>query len=418
MRFSRFAQSMGGDAGIIRLMDDLGNALRENPDMIMLGGGNPSRIPAVERRLRDGMNALLQSEDDFERMVGAYAPPAGTHSLRAALAALLEREHGWPVGADNIALTNGSQSAFFMLFNLFSGPFADGVTRRILLPLTPEYIGYADQGLHEGTFVARRPSIEELPDSLFKYRLDIDGLAVGEDIGALCVSRPTNPTGNVLTDAEMGELARRARAAGVPLIVDNAYGLPFPGIVYGDATPLFDDNSIVVMSLSKLGLPGVRTGIVVAPEAVVEALAGVNAIANLSTASFGPALVERMVTSGEILELSREVIRPWYRDRAARARDRLRAGLAGTGARVHVPEGAFFLWLWLPGLPVTCAELYARLKRRGVLVLPGHYFFPGLPGEWRHRHECIRVSYAAPPELVERGVDIICDEVRRALDEG
>ena len=213
MQFSRFAQSMGGDAGIIRLMEDLGSALRDNPDMIMLGGGNPSRIPAVEQRLRDGMNVLLQSNDEFERMLGAYAPPAGTHDFRVALAGLLERECGWPVGPANIALTNGSQSAFFMLFNLFSGPFGDGRQRRILLPLTPEYIGYADQGLHEGTFVSRRPAIEELDDHLFKYRLDLAALEVGADIGALCVSRPTNPTGNVITDTEVRELARRARAA-------------------------------------------------------------------------------------------------------------------------------------------------------------------------------------------------------------
>ncbi len=418
MQFSRFAQSMGGDAGIIRLMDDLGNALRENPDMIMLGGGNPSRIPAVERCLRDGMNALLQADDGFERMLGAYAPPAGTHAFRSALAELLSHEYGWPVEADNIALTNGSQSAFFLLFNLFSGPCADGPKRRILLPLTPEYIGYADQGLHEHTFIARRPAIEELGDNLFKYRLDLDALDIDTDIGALCVSRPTNPTGNVLTDDEVGELARRARAAGVPLILDNAYGLPFPGIVYGEATPWFDDNCIVVMSLSKLGLPGVRTGIVIAPEPVIEALSGANAIVNLSTASFGPALIERLVASGDILALARDVIRPWYRTRAEQALERLRAGLGDTGLRVHVPEGAFFLWLWFPGLPISCAELYTRLKRRGVLVLPGHYFFPGLPGEWRHRHECIRLSYAAAPELVARGIDILCDEVRRAMDAG
>ena len=408
---------MGGDAGIIRLMDDLGNALRDNPDMIMLGGGNPSRIPAVEERLRDGMNALLQSGHDFERMLGAYAPPAGTHGFRATLATLLEREYGWPVGADNIALTNGSQSAFFMLFNLFSGPFDDGRERRILLPLTPEYIGYADQGLHPETFVSRRPAIEELGEHLFKYRLDLAALDVGADIGALCVSRPTNPTGNVITDAEVRELALRARAAGVPLILDNAYGLPFPGIVYGEAKPWFDDNCIVVMSLSKLGLPGVRTGIVVAPEAVIQALSGANAIVNLSTASFGPALVERMVANGDILALSSDVIRPWYRERAQAALDRVRAGLGDTGVRVHVPEGAFFLWIWFPGLPIGCIELYTRLKARGVLVLPGHYFFPGLPGDWRHRHECIRLSYAAEPAAVARGIDILCDEVRRAMDE-
>ena len=58
--------------------------------------------------------------------------------------------------------------------------------------------------------------------------------------------------------------------------------------------------------------------------------------------------------------------------------DRLRAGLEDYPIRIHKPEGAFFLWLWMPGLPMTNAALYKRLKARGVIVVSGHYFFPGL----------------------------------------
>ena len=76
------------------------------------------------------------------------------------------------------------------------------------------------------------------------------------------------------------------------------------------------------------------------------------------------------------------------------------------------PEGAFFLWLWFEGLPITSAELYQRLKARGVLVVPGHYFFPGLAGEWRHRHECIRMNYAGDDAAVRRGLRLIAEEVR------
>ena len=136
----------------------------------------------------------------------------------------------------NIALTNGSQSAFLALFNLLAGPGEDGRMRRVLLPLSPEYIGYADLGLTPDLFVSRRSTITDLGDGLFKYGVDFDGLDEVEDIGAICVSRPTNPTGNVVTDEEIERLGDAARARHVPLIVDNAYGLPFPGIVYGDAT--------------------------------------------------------------------------------------------------------------------------------------------------------------------------------------
>src|SRR5690606_24599666 len=123
--------------------------------------------------------------------------------------------------------------------NLLAGAMPDGSCRKILLPVVPEYIGYANQGLSPDQFVACRPAIEELPDREFKYRVDFDAVAralEGGGIGAICASRPTNPTGNVLTDEEVARLAALAESAGIPLILDNAYGLPFPGAVYTDAT--------------------------------------------------------------------------------------------------------------------------------------------------------------------------------------
>ena len=102
---------------------------------------------------------------------------------------------------------------------------------------------------------------------------------------------------------------------------------------------------------------------------------------------------------------------------AARAFDRVRDGLRGYPARIHTPEGAFFLWLWMPGLPITNIALYERLRQRDVIVVSGHYFFPGLEDDdWPHKRECIRISYADDWGRTERGIDIIADEVRRAYD--
>jgi valine--pyruvate aminotransferase len=92
----------------------------------------------------------------------------------------------------------------------------------------------------------------------------------------------------------------------------------------------------------------------------------------------------------------------------------LQRELAGVPFRIHRPEGAFFLWLWFPGLPIASAELYARLKSAGVLVLSGHYFFPGLGDEhWRHRDECLRVSVAQDGATVEQGIRILAAEIRK-----
>ncbi|NCF83139.1 MAG: valine--pyruvate transaminase [Proteobacteria bacterium] len=418
MKFSSFGNNFSNKAGIVQLMDDLGDALSVNKSMLMLGGGNPGQIPEMQARFRQRMVDILDAGDQFERLIGDYDPPQGETRFREALAALLRREFDWPLSADNIAITNGSQSASFMLFNMLAGRDDAGAPRRILLPLTPEYIGYADQGVMTDMFTANRPTIEHLADHLFKYHVDFDKLTVGDDISAICVSRPTNPTGNVLTDDEVAKLMGLARRHDVPLILDNAYGTPFPHIIFSDATPVWDDNVILCMSLSKLGLPGVRTGIVIANEQIIRGLASVNAIVNLTTGGFGAALTVDMIESGEIISISNDIIRPFYQDKADQAVDLIRRQFAGYEFAIHKPEGAIFLWLWFPGLPISCAQLYQRLKDRGVLVIPGHYFFPGLSEDWEHKHECIRLTYSQPADVVGRGIAIIADVVKGAYDGG
>ncbi|MDH3377130.1 MAG: hypothetical protein OEQ39_09225, partial [Gammaproteobacteria bacterium] len=70
-----------------------------------------------------------------------------------------------------------------------------------------------------------------------------------------------------------------------------------------------------------------------------------------------------------------------------------------------------------PELPIDSETLYQRLKQRRVLVIAGHHFFPGLQDDWRHRYECIRVTYSQDPDTVREGIRIIADEVRRAYTE-
>lgn len=405
MRFTR-------STGALELMEDLGEAIAEDSASLFLGGGNPAKIPEVQRRLRARLAEISTDHELSDRLVGNYAHPKGEIRFRQSLARLLHREYGWDISADNVALTAGSQSGFFSLFNLLAGEFPDGSQKRILLPLIPEYIGYADVGMRDDFFASKRPLIEELPDGFFKYHIDLGALHVTGSIGAICVSRPTNPTGNVITDGELTALDETARTAGVPLIVDSAYGPPFPAICFVDSKPLWNDNVILCMSLSKLGIPGVRTGVVVASEEVVEALMRMTAVMSLAVGSVGPVLVEDLVESGEVLAWSRQLIAPYYRQKAQQACGLLKRALEGLPFRIHVPEGAFFLWLWLPELPITSAELYERLKHKGVIVLSGHHFFPGLSEEWPHRHQCLRISFAQDAAVVEQAMIMIGAELR------
>jgi valine--pyruvate aminotransferase len=286
------------------------------------------------------------------------------------------------------------------------------------LPLTPEYIGYADIGLRDDFFIASRPKIEILDEQFYKYHVNFDQIQPGEETGAICVSRPTNPTGNVVTDAEIAGLDALAKNHGVPLIIDNAYGVPFPGIVFSEAAPIWNDNIIVCLSLSKLGMPAVRTGIIIADQEVIAAVSGMNAIMSLAPGNFGALLAQEMVRSGEVLAFCKNLIQPFYEDKLKKAIDKVHIEFSGLPYRIHRPEGAIFLWLWFEGLPITSFDLYERLKDRGVLVISGHYFFPGLEtDDWRHKDECLRVNYSQDEKQVAAGIAIIAQEVRKAFDQ-
>jgi len=178
---------------------------------------------------------------------------------------------------------------------------------------------------------------------------------------------------------------------------------------------------ILTLSLSKLGLPGTRTGIVVGHPQVVEKVKNLTSVVSLANGNIGQAIVAPLLESGEILEIADRIIRPFYEGRARQASEWVR-GIFGDRFpwRMHKVEGAFFLWLWFPGLPVRSAELYQRLKERGALVVPGHHFFFGLgeeEHEWRHRHECIRVTFSQAPEVVEEGLRRIGDVVEEVFGE-
>lgn len=412
MQFSNFAQRFSAQAGIVQLMDDLGSAMSGDKDVLMLGGGNPGHIPRVQQYLHQRLQRILDDPAEFAHVVGDYDEPGGDRKFITALAGLLRKEYGWDIGRENIVLTAGSQSGFFYLFNMFGGEYADGGKKQIMLPMTPEYIGYADVGLTDDLFISHRPEIEILGDHLFKYHVDFRALDLAENIGALCVSRPTNPTGNVLTDAEISHLLEIARDKNIPLIIDSAYGLPFPDIIFTEAKPFWTEHTIICLSLSKLGMPGVRTGIIIAPAEVVGAIANMNAVLSLALGSFGPALAQDLIASGEIIDLGRTVIQPFYREKAETAVRLFRSHLESVEYYIHKPEGAIFLWLWFPGLPVTSEELYQRLKGKGVLVISGHHFFPGLAEDWPHKHECIRVTYSMPAEVVEQGIRLIAEEIK------
>ena len=429
-QFSDFGTKLCGESGILQLMDDLGKPLPKGMPSYQLGGGNPAQIPEVAAMYRAQMERILSDGTAFDDLIGRYDAPQGRTEFIEAVAAYLSKTYGWNIGAENVAITNGSQSACFYLFNLFSGTFTDKSgaqkKKKLLFPLVPEYIGYADQGIESGTFVSILSHFETDDDHTFKYHVNFDlleeYLRKHDDTGAMCVSRPTNPTGNVLTDEEIRRLSALAESYDIPLFVDNAYGLPWPDIIFTEnATPTWNEHIVLSMSLSKIGLPSLRTGIIIAKKEIVTALGNLNAIAALTSGSVGQAIAAPLIRSGQLVETAKNVVRPFYKEKSDAAVGWIKKYFSDGDFAVHKNEGSIFLWILMNDLSVPTKEFYHILKARGVIVVPGEYFFFGgttdgsTPPLEQHPHyrKCLRLNYARPAAEVEQGIRIIAEEYLR-----
>ena len=406
-KYSKFGEKFTQQSGITKLMQDLGRANQSNnPDVVMLGGGNPALIPAAHRVFVAELARLIQDQG-VDQMLGYYDGPQGSERFIKALVEMLNKAYGWGLSNEHIAITNGSQSSLFSLFNLFAGEMPDGTKKQVLLPLVPEYIGYADQGLSEDMFVSVKPEIKQLEGQQFKYQIDFEQLESAltqHNIGVMCVSRPTNPSGNVITDTELEKLRQIAQTHQVPLIVDNAYGQPFPGVTYTQTQPHWDENVVLCLSLSKLGLPGLRTGVVIAKPEIIQALSRINGILALAPGGVGPSLLTRMIKDNELMPLVKQTIYPFYQDKAQTAMRLFDEIFAGQLAYRHKLEGAFFMWLWFPELSMSAEELYQALKRQEVYIIPGQDFFIGMNEDWAHQHQCIRINYAKDEATLRKGL--------------
>jgi valine--pyruvate aminotransferase len=114
---------------------------------------------------------------------------------------------------------------------------------------------------------------------------------------------------NVVTDDELAQLDQIDQENNTPLIVNNAYGNLFLEVIYTKAALSWNKNTILCMSLSKLGLPGIRTGIVIANKDTINAMSRVSGILTLAPSSVGPTLVTELVKSQEIMHIANDIVK-------------------------------------------------------------------------------------------------------------
>jgi valine--pyruvate aminotransferase len=413
---TQFGNQMSNLTGVRAIMKDIVETLRagQGQEFINLSAGNPVILPEVEQLWRDCTAQLLASPQ-YGEVVCRYGSSQGYDPLIEAIANDFNQRYKLNLTQRNILITPGSQSIYFYAANAFAGYTESGVLKQVVLPLSPEYTGYGGVSLVPQAVVAYKPSLEiDAPAHRFKYRPDFSQLSINQDTGCVIFSRPCNPTGNVLTNEEVQKIADLAAPFDVPVLIDSAYAPPFPALNFTEMTPLFGENILHCMSLSKAGLPGERVGVVIGDPQLVGVLESFQTNMCIHSPRYGQAIAAIAIASGALADIATRVIRPYYQHKFEVIENTINKAMPqDLPWFLHRGEGAIFAWLWLKDLPITDWELYQELKQVGVIVVPGSSFFPGLREDWSHKHECLRISLTATDAEIETGMQRLAKLVQQ-----
>ncbi|MEH1973086.1 MAG: valine--pyruvate transaminase [Nostoc sp.] len=400
---TQIGAQMSNLTGVRAIMKDIIETLRAGAgqQFINLSAGNPLILPEVEQLWRDCTAQLLASPE-YGEVVCRYGSSQGYAPLIEAIANDFNKRYGLNLSDRNILITPGSQSLYFYAVNSFGGYTPSGELKQIVLPLSPDYTGYGGICLVPKALIAYKPTLDiDAAAHRFKYRPDFSQLSITENTGCVLFSRPCNPTGNVLTDDEVKKIAALAAPYNLPVLIDSAYAPPFPALNFTEMTPVFGDNILHCMSLSKAGLPGERIGIAIGDEKWIEVLECFQANMSLHSSRYGQAIAALAINSGRLVEISHTVIRPFYQNKFTVLETSLEEAMPkDLPWFLHRGEGAIFAWLWLEDLPISDWEFYQQLKQVGVIIVPGSTFFPGLEEEWAHKHQCFRISLTGTNEEI------------------
>jgi len=437
---TQFGTQMSQLTGVRAIMKDIIETLRagSGQEFINLSAGNPVILPEVEQLWRDCTAELLASAE-YGEVVCRYGSSQGYQPLIDAVREDFNRRYGLSLTDRNILITPGSQSIYFYAANAFGGytapppsppyqggakanpspPYQGGARggglKNIVLPLSPDYTGYGGVSLIPEAVVACKPTLDiDAAAHRFKYRPDFSQLSINQTTGCVIFSRPCNPTGNVLSDDEVKKIAAMASAFDVPVFIDSAYGPPFPALNFTEMTPIFGENIVHCMSLSKAGLPGERIGIAIGDAKIIQVLESFQTNMCIHSPRYGQAIAARAINSGALADIGLNVIRPYYQSKFDVVETTLEQAMPkDLPWFLHRGEGAIFGWLWLKDLPITDWEFYQELKQVGVILVPGSSFFPGLREDWRHKQECLRISLTATNQEIETAMKRLAQMVEK-----
>ena len=315
-----------------------------------------------------------------------YTPTTGIPELKAAIVSVLVRDRGLVYRPDQVMVTCGAKQALFNLFQVLVQPGDE-----VLIP-SPYWVSYPEM-----VRLAGATPVEVRTEPSAKFRVDAEAIAKActPKTRCLILNSPSNPTGAVLGEQSLKEIARVAQAKGLWIISDEIYSQ----LVYGAAAPSIAavapeviPKTLIVDGVSKAyAMTGWRIGYLAGPAEVVEAAGRLqdHSTSNPASISQRAALAALTGDPASVREMALEF---------GRRRDLLVKRLAGIpGISFVEPEGAFYCFVDISKSGLKSSVFSERLLQEGLVAsIPGDGF------GWDHY---VRLSFAVGSEALEEGMN-------------
>ena len=357
--------------------------VRQMPDAISLGVGEPDFVTPWQIR-----DAAIQSIEEGRTQ---YTSNWGLESLREKIAAYLRmRYHVTYSPQDEVLVTVGASEGIDLALRALVCPGDE-----VLIP-EPSYVSYAPCVTFAGGTAV--PVVTRAED---EFALTPDALraALTPRTKALILPYPNNPTGGVMTRAQLQELARVLDGTGVIVISDEIYS----ELVYGGhehtafaSIEGMRERTITLNGFSKaFAMTGWRVGYACAPRELLSPMFKIHQFTMLCASIQGQVAADRAL--GRAFETGFEDVRTMVRSYDRRRRLMVTA-LNDMGLTCFEPRGAFYVFPSIASTGLTSEEFCTRLlEEKQVACVPGTAF--GASGEGH-----VRCSYATSIEKLNEAL--------------
>lgn len=318
-----------------------------------------------------------------------YGDPKGHGPLRETITHILASQ-GVQTRADNILITAGSQQALSLISQLLLKP------GDIILVERPTYSGALD------LFRALGFHVVGIPVDAHGMQVEALEKLLQQHHPKLIYTIPNfhNPTGTCLSGARRRQLIVLADRYNIPILEDDFVGdLRYEGRTQPALKALDPGGRVIYVStFSKILMPGLRVGFLVAEGPVYGSLVNFKRVNDLATSALVQRALEAYVTVGRYQAHLRRSCQIFHKRRDAMISAIQR--YLPAEVRFDPPQGGLFIWLQLPQ-HVSSEELLPLAWEEGVDFAPGTAFFPdGLDGQnW------LRLNFVAQaPDQIQEGM--------------